>query len=113
MNFPNNPTGYTPTKLEMKKITSIIRGDLAEGHKNVRITYYAGYSSSNMPKDLKLAIKIIVAYMYEKRDSETFGMGSYKVGDIQVASEGGVLKPSIIPKEASNILDKYVNWEIV
>jgi len=40
-------------------------------------------------------------------------MWSYKVGDIQVASEGGVLKPSIIPKEAKDILEKYVNWEIV
>ena len=98
---------------EVEKDHIYYPGGLAEGHKNVRVTYYAGYSSSNMPKDLKLAIKIIVAYMYEKRDSETFGMGSYKVGDIQVASEGGVLKPSIIPKEAKDILEKYVNWEIV
>ena len=32
MNFPNNPTGYTPTKLEMKKITSIIKASAELGN---------------------------------------------------------------------------------
>ena len=98
---------------EVEKDNIYYTSGFSKGHGNIRMTYYAGYSSTNMPEDLKLAIKIIVKYMYDKRDSETFGMGSYKVGDVQVASEGGVLKPSIIPKEASNILEKYVNWEIV
>jgi len=93
---------------EVEKDHIYYPGGLAEGHKNVRVTYYAGYSSSNMPKDLKLAIKIIVAYMYEKRDSETSGIKNYKIGDMTVTAEEGN-----IPKEASNILDKYVNWEII
>ncbi|MEA3391513.1 MAG: aminotransferase class I/II-fold pyridoxal phosphate-dependent enzyme [Candidatus Marinimicrobia bacterium] len=32
MNFPNNPTGYTPTKLEMKKITSIVKASAELGN---------------------------------------------------------------------------------
>jgi aspartate/methionine/tyrosine aminotransferase len=32
MNFPNNPTGYTPTKLEMTKITSIIKASAELGN---------------------------------------------------------------------------------
>jgi len=32
MNFPNNPTGYTPTKLEMKKITSIVKASAERGN---------------------------------------------------------------------------------
>lgn len=32
MNFPNNPTGYTPTKVEMQKITSIIKASAELGN---------------------------------------------------------------------------------
>jgi len=85
----------------------------SEGHGNVRMTYYAGYSSDNMPDDLKLAIKIIVGYIYNRKKEEAFGLGSYKVGDIQVAPEGGAVSPNIIPKEAINILEKYQKREIV
>jgi len=88
-------------------------GGFSEGHGNVRMTYYAGYSSDNMPDDLKLAIKIIVGYIYNRKKEEVFGLGSYKVGDIQVAPEGGAVNPIVVPKEAIDILDKYKSWEIV
>jgi len=80
----------------------------SEGHGNVRMTYYAGYSSDNMPDDLQLAIKIIVKYIYQKRQEEIFGVKNYKVGDISVTLDVGD-----IPKEAENILNKYVKREIV
>ena len=32
MNFPNNPTGYTPTKVEMQKITSMIKASAELGN---------------------------------------------------------------------------------
>lgn len=32
MNFPNNPTGYTPTKIEMKKITGMIKASAERGN---------------------------------------------------------------------------------
>jgi len=83
-------------------------GGFSEGHGNVRMTYYAGYSSSDMPNDLQLAIKIIVEYIYQKRQEEIFGVKNYKVGDISITLDVGD-----IPKEAENILDKYVKREIV
>lgn len=80
----------------------------SEGHGNVRFTYYAGYSSSDIPDDLKLAIKIIVKNIYQKRTEEIHGIKSYKVGDISITCEDGD-----IPKEAESILEKYVKREIV
>uniref|UniRef100_A0A6M3XWV5 Putative head-tail connector n=1 Tax=viral metagenome TaxID=1070528 RepID=A0A6M3XWV5_9ZZZZ len=88
-------------------------GGFYRGHGNIRFTYYAGYSASNMPDDLQMAIKIIVKYMYQKRQEEVFGVGSYSIGDIQVTSEGGIVNPTVIPKEAEAILEKYRKWEIV
>ena len=80
----------------------------SEGHGNIRFTYYAGYSATNMPSDLQLAIKIIVKYMYSKRQEESFGISAYGVGDIKITYED-----NNIPKEAINILEKYRKWEIV
>jgi len=93
---------------EVEKDNIYYTSGFSKGHGNIRMTYYAGYSSTNMPEDLKLAIKIIVKYMYDKRDSETSGIKNYKVGDMTVTAEEGN-----IPKEAKDILEKYVNWEIV
>lgn len=72
----------------------------SEGHKNIRMTYYAGYIT--MPEDLKLAVKIICKNIYQKRKEEIFGVRDYSVGDIRISCEGGD-----IPKEALNILDSY------
>ncbi len=73
-----------------------------EGHGNVRMTYYAGYSLSNMPSDLQLAIKIIVKSIYDRRKEELFGTKQYRVGDISVTCED-----SDVPKEALAILSKF------
>jgi len=73
-----------------------------EGHGNVRITYYAGYSSSNMPKDLQLAVKIIVKSIYDRRKEELFGTKQYRVGDISVTCEDGD-----VPREALSILSRF------
>ena len=91
----------------------LYNGGFSEGHGNIRMTYYAGYSTSNMPDDLQLAIKIIVKFIYQRRGEEAFGLGSYKVGDIQTSPEGGAVNPKAIPKEAEAILDNYRKWEIV
>jgi len=93
---------------EVEKDNIYYTSGFYKGHGNIRMTYYAGYSSDNMPEDLKLAIKILVKYMYDKRDSETSGIKNYKVGDMTVTAEEGN-----IPKEAEMILEKYVKWEIV
>lgn len=80
----------------------------SEGHGNIRLTYYIKYSIIDI-NDLKLAIKIIVKNIYQKRQEEIFGIKSYKVGDVSITCE-----ESSVPKEALDILDsKYVKREIV
>lgn len=74
----------------------------AEGHGNVRMTYYAGYSSTTMPSDLQLAIKIIVKYIFQKRSEEAFGTKEYWAGDMRTVLEDGD-----IPKEALNLLSRF------
>lgn len=78
------------------------RYGLSEGHGNVRMTYYAGYSSTTMPKNLQLAVKIITKAIYQKRKEEVFGVKNYKVGDVSIACED-----SDIPREAMAILSSF------
>jgi len=73
-----------------------------EGERNIFTEYTAGYSSSTMPSDLQLAIKIIVKSIYQRRTEELFGTTEYWVGDIKVKCEVGD-----IPKEAFAILSKF------
>jgi hypothetical protein len=70
------------------------------GTRNIFIDYSAGYAT--VPEDLKLAIKIIVKYMYQRKDEEAFGARSQSTGGISFTNEGE------IPWEAKQILDiKY------
>ncbi|MBA7557881.1 hypothetical protein ES705_50659 [subsurface metagenome] len=77
-------------------------GSFPIGHKNVRMTYYAGYSSSNMPEELKLAVKIIIKSIYQKKEEEIFGVEKYMIGDINITREDNDM-----PREALAILSKY------
>jgi len=70
------------------------------GHNNVIVDYTAGYSSGDMPKDLQLAIKIMVKHMYQKRSEESFSASAFKTGDYSV----NLLD---MPSEVREILSKY------
>lgn len=70
------------------------------GHRNIYIEYTAGYAT--IPDDLQLAVKIICNHIFQKQKEETFGINSYSIGDIRVASESNEF-----PKEAIDILSKY------
>lgn len=78
------------------------RYGFSEGHGNVRMTYYAGYSSTTIPEDLKLAVKIIVKDIFQKRKEEIFGIKDYRIGDISVTCEDGD-----VPKEALVLLSSF------
>ena len=91
---------------EVNKDHIYYNSGFSEGHKNIRLTYYAGYIT--IPEDLKLAVKIICKSIYQKREEEIFGVRGYSVGDIRTDCEGGD-----IPKEALNILDSYKKVFIV
>jgi len=79
------------------------------GYKNVHVDYTAGYSSSNMPDDLKLAIYILVQFLYEKANKSMFGLETYNIGT------GGTTGLRMIyekekknfPREALDILGRY------
>ena len=74
------------------------------GYRNIYVDYTAGYTSSNMPKDLQLAVKILVKYLYEKINESTFGIDQYRVG---IGSTLSFFEKGDIPKEAANILFGY------
>ena len=80
-------------------------GGWGEGHNSIYVEYTGGYVTT--PLDLELAINMLVKYIYQKREEATFGVANYSVGDIQVASDGGVLKPMVMPKEVIDILNRY------
>ncbi len=53
------------------------------GVRNIYVDYTAGLST--IPEDLKLAIKIIVKYLYQRRSEESFGAASFSTGGISVS----------------------------
>jgi len=73
-----------------------------EGNRNIFVEDTAGYSSTTMPKNLQLAVKIITKAIYQKRKEEIFGVKNYRVGDVNITCEDGD-----IPKEALAILSRF------
>lgn len=73
------------------------------GFRNIYVDYTAGYSTDNMPKDLQLAVKIIVQYLYNKKDDDSFGVKEYRAHNIWASFN----KEETIPKEAQRILFRY------
>lgn len=77
-------------------------GGFPEGNRNIIVDYSAGYDSDDMPEDIKLAIKILVKYFYQRQDEEVFGTADFTTGDISANFEKGVL-----PKEVLRIINRY------
>ncbi len=73
-----------------------------EGNRNIFVEDTAGYSSTTMPKNLQLAVKIITKAIYQKRKEEIFGVKNYRVGDVNITCED-----SDVPKEALAILSRF------
>ena len=73
------------------------------GSRNIYIDYTAGYTTDTMPSDLKLAIKILVKYYYNKRDDESFGYKDYRAHNIWA----GFDKDETFPKEVKDIISGY------
>jgi len=84
-----------------------------KGFQNIFVDYTAGYSSDNMPDDLKLAVKIIVQYLYEKRTNNVFGIEFYNIGASGSTGLRTIFETKfIMPKEAERILAEYKSWRI-
>jgi len=78
----------------------------SEGERNIVVSYVAGYSSSDMPEDLKLAVKMLVKVIYDRRDQEIFGVSGYSLGSIKTTLE------KEMPSEAREILSRYKKIEV-
>jgi len=76
-------------------------GAFPQGHNNILVDYTAGYSSDDMPEDLKLGIKIAIKSIYQKRSEETFGLKGYSVDGMRIEYDVD------IPLEARNIFFNY------
>lgn len=72
------------------------------GDRNYRATYKAGFTSKNIPDDLKLAILKIVGKLWNKRKSD--GIASENLGDASVSWEK-YLSPDI-----AGMLSKYKKY---
>jgi len=72
------------------------------GFNNIRVDYTAGFSSANMPNDIKMAVKITIKVIFQKRIEEAFGLKSYSVGELSQSYEA-----FDIPKEAMNVIYGY------
>ncbi len=77
-------------------------GGFHRGHRNIRIDYTAGYSSDDMPDDIKMACNILVKFIYQKREEEIFGRKQYSLGTVRaiVLEEG-------MPSDVRLTLDRY------
>jgi len=84
-----------------------------KGFKNVFVDYTAGYSAANMPDDLKMAVKIIVQYIYTKLDEGIFGVDLFNLGasgstGLRTVFEKYIQSRGfILPREAEIILSHY------
>lgn len=74
------------------------------GFNNIRVSYTSGYSSTNMPNDLKEAVKQFIQYIYNKRDEESFGLTQYRIGTNSVLS---IFEEDPIPKEIKQVFSFY------
>jgi hypothetical protein len=78
------------------------------GFRNIFIDYTAGYAVAaiagipDMPEDLKLAIKVLLKHVYQRRDEESFSVDSYSVSGVSMS----FVKDGV-PTEAKKLLDKY------
>lgn len=79
-------------------------GGFPIGHRNIRTDFTAGYAT--MPEDLKLAVKILVKFIYQKRSDETFGQSQYSLMSIRTVFE------KEMPSEARAILNKYKRVDV-
>lgn len=102
--------GAQESDIEVDYDSGIIRFSpgFRKGFRNIFIDYTAGYSDTDMPDDLKVAVKIIVQYMYEKMKNDVFGIDFYNIGASGSTGLRTVFeKKNPMPKEALAILSLY------
>jgi len=82
-------------------------GSWPKGRRNVIVDYTAGFSDSNMPKDLQMAVKILVQYFNIRKNEEGYGVSEFRMADIW-----GIFEEKNMPKEVIDILSRYKRVKI-
>jgi len=98
---PDNPISDFDTYLDRGQLIKYSGWPCGAG--NIYIDYTAGFTSVNMPSDLKLAVKILAQFFYNKRDDDSFGLKEYRAHNIWASFD----KEESLPKEVIRILFKY------
>jgi hypothetical protein len=104
--MPGEPvTGYTLERTEGGLYRS---GEWPNADKSVIATFTAGWSTANMPADLKRAVATLVKYFYNRHQQATTGVKSYSLGHLRVEYDAGSEGASSIPIEVLDVLEtKY------
>lgn len=106
LSIPGEAEPYIETDLEAGQI--VLANGFSKGFKNIFVDYTAGYSASNMPEDLKLAVRIILQYVWNQLKEGTFGVDLHNIGASGSTGARVVFeKGFIVPKEAERILSWY------
>lgn len=106
LSIPNIAQSSVSVDLDSGQIR--LSSGFSRGFKNVFVDYTAGYTAATMPDDLKLAVKIIVQYIYEKLDQNLFGIDLFNLGASGATGLRTVFeKGFVMPKEAEAMLNLY------
>ncbi len=80
------------------------------GTRNIFVYYTAGYTSTNMPEDLKLAIKTMCKILIKQIDEDTAGVRSYMTGRVSVTFD---ISPDYeFPNPVMDILSKHARKKV-
>jgi hypothetical protein len=80
------------------------------GVKNIPVTVTAGWTTANMPADLKRVVAVLVKYFYRKHQLDSTGIKMFDLGDLRIEyiTETRETGASSIPIEILDVLDlKY------
>ena len=85
------------------------------GNKNIPLSYVAGWTTANMPGDLKNAVALMVQFFYNKHEQQLTGIKSYAMGRLRIeyAMETAKDGTSSIPVEVLDILDLRYRIKVI
>ena len=92
------------TDFELNPNTGQVKHSFPSGFQNIYVDYTAGYST--IPEDLKMAVKILVQFIYNKVQEDNLGNEYYSLGDVKKALTGE------LPIEVKKILGGYKRYSI-
>ncbi len=95
MNFPNNPTGYTPTEIEMQEITTILKASAERGNHIIvlcddayfGLVYEDGVDKQSLFAHIADIHENVLAVKFDGATKEDYVWG-FRVGFITYAAKG-------------------------